>query len=192
MHEQILSPASPLLDGIKQNVSSAVASGTILIIAGTIALISPLVAGLSITLIVSVMLATGGIGQCMLALKAGAYGRGLLMFIMGLLMTIAGSYMAIQAVAGLASITLILVAYLVVTALFDLVVVLKLRPADGWGWALFNSIVTLLLGLMFWRHFPLSSAWAVGVLFCIKMYFNGCLLSFIGISATYEYKTYSH
>ena len=97
MHEQILSPASPLLDGIKENVSSAVASGTILIIAGTIALISPLVAGLSITLIVGVMLATGGIGQCMLALKAGAFGRGLLMFIMGLLMTIAGSYMAIQA-----------------------------------------------------------------------------------------------
>ena len=192
MHEQILSPASPLLDGIKENVSSAVASGTILIIAGTIALISPLVAGLSITLIVSVMLATGGIGQCMLALKAGAFGRGLLMFIMGLLMTIAGSYMATQPLAGLASITLILVAYLVVTALFEWIVAFQIRPMDGWGLALFSGIVTLLLGLMLWRQFPLSGAWAVGVLFGIKMYFSGCLLSFIGITASYEQKTYSH
>jgi hypothetical protein len=39
MHEQILSPASPLLDGIKEIASFVVTIGTILIIAGMVALL---------------------------------------------------------------------------------------------------------------------------------------------------------
>jgi uncharacterized membrane protein HdeD (DUF308 family) len=59
---------------------------------------------------------------------------------------------------------------------------MQLRPADGWGWTLFNGIVTLLLGLMLWRQFPLSGAWAVGILFGIKMLFSGMALVIIGRS----------
>jgi uncharacterized membrane protein HdeD (DUF308 family) len=146
------------------------------------ALLSPLVAGLSITVMVGVLLVIGGVGQCLLAFKAGAFGRALLIFIWGVLMLIAGSYMMSQPVAGLASITLMLVAYLVVAGVCELVVAMQLRPADGWGWTLFNGIVTLLLGLMLWRQFPLSGAWAVGILFGIKMLFSGMALVIIGRS----------
>ncbi len=136
------------------------------------------------------LLVIGGIGQCILAFKAGPFGRGLLTFILGLFMTLAGSYMATQPVVGMASLTMILVIYLVVAALFELIMAFQIRPADGWGWALFNSIVTLLLGLMLWRQFPLSGAWAVGILFGIKMFFSGSLLVFIGITAKEETKPY--
>ena len=47
---------------------------------------------------------------------------------------------------------------------------------------LFNGVITLLLGLMLWRQYPLSGAWAVGVLFGIKMVFSGWALVFIGRS----------
>jgi uncharacterized membrane protein HdeD (DUF308 family) len=88
--------------------------------------------------------------------------------------------MMTQPVAGLASITLLLVAYLVAAGLGELIVALQLRPASGWGWMLFNGIITLLLGMMLWRQFPLSGVWAVGVLFGIKMIFSGWALVFIG------------
>ncbi len=190
MHQQILSPAPPLLDAIKENASFAVASGVILIIAGMMAFMSPLVASLSITIMVGVLLAIGGIGQCMLAFKAGAFDRALLVFIVGVLMAVAGFYVMNQPIADLPSITLKLVVYLVVAGLFELVVALQLRPADGWGWAFFNGIVTLLLGVMLWRQFPLSGAWAVGILFGIKMVVSGWLLVFIGITAKEETKPY--
>ena len=45
---------------------------------------------------------------------------------------------------------------------------------------LFNGIVTLLLGIMLWRQFPLSGVWAVGILFGIKMIFSGWAFVFIG------------
>jgi uncharacterized membrane protein HdeD (DUF308 family) len=190
MHQQILSPAPPLLDAIKENASFAVTSGAILITAGMIALMSPMVARLSITIMVGVLLAIGGIGQCMLAVKAGAFDRTLLVFIVGVLMAVAGFYVMSQPIADLASMTLILVVYLVVAGLFELVVALQLRPADGWGWALFNGIVTLLLGVMLWRQFPLSGEWAIGILFGIKMVVSGWLLVIIGITAKEETKPY--
>lgn len=180
MTDNLPVPPSGLIDGIKENAKLAVISGVILIIAGTFAVMSPLVVGLSITIMVGVSLVIGGVGQCFLALKSGAFGRGLLTLVVGAMMVIAGVFMMTQPVAGLASITLLLVAYLVAAGLAELLVALQLRPADGWGLMLFNGIVTLLLGVMLWRQFPLSGAWAIGVLFGIKMIFSGWALVFIG------------
>ena len=182
MTEPLGAPPSGLIDGIKENAKLAVVSGAILIVAGTFAVMSPLVAGQFITILVGVSLVFGGVGQCFLALKAGAFGRALLTFLVGALMVAAGSFMMTQPVAGLASITLLLVAYLIAAGLGELIMSLQLRPADGWGWMLFNGIITLLLGMMLWRQFPLSGAWAIGVLFGIKMIFSGWALVFIGRS----------
>ena len=180
MSEAVEPPTAALLDGTKKNASFALMSGVVLVIMGTLALLSPLVAGLSITIFVGVLLTIGGIVRCILAFDASAFGRGILTFVGGILMTIAGLYMMSQPVAGLASITVILVAYLVVAGLLEVVAAFQIRPAEGWGWELFNGIVTLLLGLMLWRQFPLSGAWAVGILFGIKMIFNGWALVLIG------------
>lgn len=178
MSDQIVS--TPLLDGIRENASAAVTAGVVLLIAGILSVAAPLAAGLSITIMVGVLLAIGGISECALAFKAGAFGRGLLMFVVGLLMTLAGLYMVMQPAAGLISLTMILVFYLVVTGVFELLIALQVRPADGWGWLMLNAIVTLLLGIMLWRQFPLSGVWAIGVLFGIKMVFSGWALIFIG------------
>ena len=180
MSDQTVS--TPLLDGIRENASLAVTAGIVLVIMGLLALGSPLVAGLSITIMVGILLTIGGISECALAFKAGAFGRALSMFIVGLLMAVAGLYMVTQPAAGLISLTMILVFYLVVTGVFELVIALQVKPADGWGLLMANAIVTLLLGIMLWRQFPLSGVWAIGILFGIKMVFSGWALIFIGRS----------
>ena len=180
MSDQTVS--TPLLDGIRENASLAVTAGIVLVIMGLLALGSPLVAGLSITIMVGILLTIGGISECALAFKAGAFGRALSMFIVGLLMAVAGLYMVTQPAAGLISLTMILVFYLVVTGVFELVIALQVKPADGWGLLMTNAIVTLLLGIMLWRQFPLSGVWAIGILFGIKMVFSGWALIFIGRS----------
>ncbi len=180
MTELMETPVTGLLDGIRKNAKLTVTCGIILIVAGFLAIVSPLVAGLSITIMVGAMLAVSGIGQSFLAFKAGAFGKGLMVFIVGVLMAIAGFYMMSQPVAGLASLTLILMVYLLATGLLEIVVAFQLKPATGWGVELFNGIVTLLLGIMLWRQFPLSGVWAVGILFGIKMIFSGWAFVLIG------------
>ena len=180
MSEQVESPDAGLVDGIKKNAGLTVVSGIVTLIAGTLAIMSPFFAGVSITILVGAMLAISGISQCFLAFKTGAFGRGLMVFIVGVLMTIAGFYMINQPVSGLATLTIILMSYLLATGVLEIVVAFQLKPTAGWGLQLFNGIVTLLLGIMLWRQFPLSGAWAIGVLFGIKMIFSGWAFVFIG------------
>jgi uncharacterized membrane protein HdeD (DUF308 family) len=171
---------SGLIEGIKQNATLTVITGVAMLICGFLAIGSPFGAGLSVTIFVGVMLAVGGISQCFLAIMAGGFGKGLPVFLAGALTAIVGFYLMNQPLAGLASITLFLSAYFIVTGIFELVGAIQIRPAAGWSWMLFNAIVTLLLGLMIWRQFPLSGAWAVGVLFGAKLIFSGTSLIIIG------------
>ena len=53
---------------------------------------------------------------------------------------------------------------------------LQLRPADGWLSEAITGAASLVLGVLLWRQFPLSGAWAVGILFGVKMMFNGWAL----------------
>jgi len=169
-----------LSDAISKNATLAVVIGAIMLICGFMAVGSPLGAGLSVTIFVGAMLAVSGIAQCFLAFKAGAFGQGLMILIIGALTAIAGFYLMSTPLVGLASITLFLAAYFIVTGVFDGVAAFQVRPAAGWRWMLFNAIVTLLLGLMIWRQYPLSGAWALGVLFGIKLIFSGWSLIFLG------------
>jgi len=171
---------SGLLDGIKKNARLAVIVGVLMLICGFLAIGSPFVAGMSVTVVVGVMLIVGGISECFLAFKAGAFGQGLLIFVVGALTVVAGFYLFNQPVAGLAAITLFLAAYFVVTGISELIGAFQIRPAEGWGVMLFSGVITLLLGVMIWRQFPVSGAWAVGVLFGIKLIVSGWALIFIG------------
>jgi uncharacterized membrane protein HdeD (DUF308 family) len=171
---------SGLLEGIKKNSKMAIITGIIMLICGLLATGAPFIAGMSITIVVGTLLLISGITQCFLAFQAGAFGKGLLIFIMGALTTIAGGYLINQPVAGLAAITLFLAAYFIATGLFELISAFQIRPADGWGTMLFNGVITLILGMMIWRQFPVSGAWAIGILFGIKMIFSGWALILIG------------
>jgi uncharacterized membrane protein HdeD (DUF308 family) len=41
---------------------------------------------------------------------------------------------------------------------------------------IFNGIVSVLLGLMIWRNWPVSGLWAVGILLGVKMVVGGMAL----------------
>lgn len=77
-----------LLEAIRDNAGMAIAIGVIMLIAGIAALAAPAVVALSITIIVGFTLAVSGIGQCALAFRAGAFGQGLMIFVVGALIAI--------------------------------------------------------------------------------------------------------
>ena len=84
--------------------------------------------------------------------------------------------MASQPIAALASITLLLAAYFLATGVLAIIAALPIRPANGRVWTLANGVITLLLGLMLWKQWPLSGTWAVGVLFGVQLVSTGVAL----------------
>ncbi len=162
-----------MLGTIKQHASVGMAVGILVVVAGLLALLSPLVAGLSIAIAVGVLIVAAGVSRLFLAFKMGSFGHGLLVFLLGLLSIVIGGYMVARPGMALATLTLVLAVYFAVDGVFQSIWAFRLRPIRGWGWSLFSGIVSLALGVMIWRQFPVSGVWAVGTLAGIQMVFGG-------------------
>ena len=172
-----------VIDGIKKNAKTAKWVGVLLIIAGFLAIIMPLAAGAAFAKMIGVLLAFGGVMQLLLAFRAGSFGPGLMVFVIGALTLVAGLYMIAQPGVALATLALFLAAYFIVTGITEAVSAFQVKPVEGWGWLMFGGIVSVILGIMIWRQWPLSGAWAVGVLVGIRMLMSGFELMAIGGAA---------
>jgi len=53
---------------------------------------------------------------------------------------------------------------------------------SGWGWMVFNGIVSLLLALLFLIGWPATSMWLVGLYISISLLFDGGALVAIGMA----------
>jgi len=180
MSEEFQNIESTFMREIKKNSGLTIAMGIIVLLMGLFAMGSPLIAGLSIAMVVGILFIIGGGGQLVFAFKTG---KRVLDIILGVLTVIVGIYMVMNPAAALASLTIFLAAYLIVSGIFEAIMAFQIRPASGWGWALFNGIVSVLLGAMIWNQYPLSGAWAIGILLGIKLFFSGWMLLMFGLAA---------
>ena len=180
MSQEIQNINTPFLEEIKKNSGLTIAIGVIVLLMGFFAMGSPLIAGLSVTLMVGVMLIIGGIAQLVFAIKSRS---GIFAIIIAVFMAIVGVYMIMNPAAALASLTIFLAAYLIMSGIFEALLAFQVKPAKGWGWELFNGIISLLLGAMIWNQFPISGAWAIGILFGVKLLFSGWTLIMFGLAA---------
>ena len=180
MSQEIQNIDTPFLKEIKKNSGLTIAIGVLVLLMGFLAMGSPLIAGLSVSLMVGTMLIIGGIAQLLFAIKSGS---GIFTIIIAVLMAIVGVYMIMNPAAALASLTIFLAAYLIVSGIFEALFAFQVKPAKGWGWELLNGIISILLGAMIWNQFPISGAWAIGILFGVKLLFSGWTLIMFGLAA---------
>jgi uncharacterized membrane protein HdeD (DUF308 family) len=85
--------------------------------------------------------------------------------------------------AALATMTMVLAIYLVISGVFEVMMAFQIKPVKGWGWALFSGVISILLGAMIWSQFPVSGLWTVGTLIGIKLFFSGWTLLMFGLTA---------
>ena len=68
--------------------------------------------------------------------------------------------------------TLFIAAFFIVVGVFRSIAAMMLR-FPSWGWALLNGVITLLAGVVIYRHFPESAIWVLGILGGLEMLFHG-------------------
>jgi len=177
MSQDIQKIESPIMEGVKKNAGLTIATGIIMMLMGLLAMGSPFIAGLSVAVMVGVVLIIGGIGQLVFAFRTS---KQILTIIFGVLTVIVGIYMLSNPSAALATLTVFLAAYLIVSGIFEAMMSFQVKPDKGWGWALFSGILSVLLGVMIWSQFPLSGAWAIGILVGVRLFFSGWTLLMFG------------
>ena len=158
---------------LKRASGLSIVLGILMIIAGIIAMFAPWEAGLVITIVVGWSAIFNGVAQIIFGFRTHGGWHVLLEFVLGIIYIIAGIYLLMHPIGGLLAITLILASFLMVYGIFALVLAFQIKPRNGWGWVLFDGIITILLSALIWKHWPLNSDWVVGTLFGISIFMSG-------------------
>lgn len=156
--------------------------GVICIILGILAMLAPMLTGFSIVILLGVLVLVAGIIRMIWAFQAGSLGKGMLMFAIGALTLLCGIALVANPLFAAGVLTILLAVYFVLDGIFEIAAGFQVRPGIGWGWLLFGGIVSILLGVLIWKQFPLSGIWAMGILLGIKLFFVGLIMA-VGGSA---------
>jgi len=167
------SMTNAITSDIHKATTWSIVLSVLMIAAGVLAIFSPAIAGVAVTVFFGWLLIFSGILHLAYAWQAGRPAAVVWEVLLGILYGGIGVYLLAQPGAGLATLTLELVFYLVCEGVVEFVLSFQLRPLPGSGWLLFDGIVTLLLAAMIGSAWPISSVWAIGTLVGVSMFFSG-------------------
>jgi uncharacterized membrane protein HdeD (DUF308 family) len=139
-----------------------------------------LVTGIAIAILVGILLIAAGILRVMFAGKAKAWGGGAVGVVVGVVAIVCGIIMVVNPAWTLGFLALLLAVYLIVHGIFEVITALAMSRVKGWGWMLVGGLLAIALGVMIWRQWPVSGAWAIGVLVGVNTLFNGWSLIALG------------
>ena len=158
---------------IRESTTWSIVLSVLMMVGGVLAIAIPPIAGLTVTVMFGWLLIVTGA----LHLGFAWRGRGASTVIgeiaIAALYAATGFYMLARPVAGLASLTLVIAAYLIAKGVLEGVIAFKFRSMPGSGWLLFDGILTVAIAAMIASAWPASSAWAVGVLVGVAMVSSG-------------------
>lgn len=150
--------------------------GVLTIILGFLCMLTPMVAGMAVALMAGALVLIGGIMRIIWAFKADTFGSGLLRGAIGVLTLICGLFLVSDPLLATGFLVILLSVYLIADGIFEIAAGFQLKPVSGWGWMVFGGVMSLLLGFMIWGQFPLSGAWAIGILLGIKLISVGMIM----------------
>jgi uncharacterized membrane protein HdeD (DUF308 family) len=163
-----------LITGVIHRATTwSIVLSALMIAAGVLAIVSPAVAGVAVTVFFGWLLIFSGILHLAFAWQAGRPGAVVWEILIGILYGGIGFYLLARPVAGLESLTLALAFYLVIEGVLEFVLSFLLRPLPCSGWLLVDGLVTLVIAAMIVSAWPISSVWAVGTLVGVSMFFSG-------------------
>jgi uncharacterized membrane protein HdeD (DUF308 family) len=166
-------PTSDLTNDIRKRSTWGVFMGVLTAILGVFLIAYPLATATITTLLFGWVLIFVGIAQFVFALHSQTIGNFALKVLLGVLYGVAGIALAFFPLAGVAALTALLGAVLLVHAGLATAIAFQMRPVEGWGWFLLDAAVTLLMGILILAGWPSSSVWAIGTLVGVSVLMSG-------------------
>jgi len=166
---------------IKSGASSMKWMGVLTIIFGILAMVMPFVTGESVLTLIGILVMAGGIMRMIWAFKAGSLGKGILVFLIGVLTLLAGFWIITEPFIAAGALTIVLSVYFFADGIAEIMAAFSLT--EGKGWLIFDGVVTIVLGALLFMGFPLSGPLAVGVLLGIKLLLAGITMLTLGSAA---------
>ena len=177
-------------DSLAQDISKksgwSVFTGVLTAVIGLVMIMYPFATATVTTVFLGWAFLFASVAQFVFAFTSDTAGNFFLKILMAILYAMSGVALAFFPIAGTAALTGVLGAILLIQGGLEAAAAFELRPITGWGWILFDSIVSFVLGAMILAEWPSSSLWAVGTLVGAGVLTNG--VTRIVVSATIHHE----
>lgn len=179
----------PLARAIRENLREVRASwfwfvllGAALVLLGLAALSYSVIATLATALVFGYFLLAGGVLYLVGAFFTRGWGGFFLSVLAGVLHLAVGFIVLEHPAEALLIYTLLLAVFFFVEGLFRILAALAGRFHHS-GWVALSGLITLLLGVMIWRQWPLSGLYVVGLFLGVNLIVSGVTFLTLGLNA---------
>ncbi|WP_265110203.1 HdeD family acid-resistance protein [Halosolutus halophilus] len=156
----------------------AIAGGVVGLI-GLLAIALPFVAGISIALVLGGLLVLSGLVHGAHAFTARGWKGSLWQVTLAVVSVIAGLALLVNPVVALVTLTLLLVAYLLVDGVAELAMAVRMADQPGRAAVAVSGVISIVLAGLLWAGFPASAAWAIGLLVGISLFMTGISMAVV-------------
>lgn len=179
--------------GIQRAFTSAIhehwglflAEGIVLLILGVAAILLPLFATITVTILIGWLFLISGVVGLITTFRmrrAPGFWWSLVSAFIGI---IAGLLLLVWPLTGAVSLTLVLSAFFVVEGVASIMYAIEHRNqlSGRWGWMLISGIIDLIIAAIIIAGLPGTAAWALGLLVGVNMLFGGAALIGMALAA---------
>ncbi|NCF62329.1 MAG: hypothetical protein GWP58_05725 [Gammaproteobacteria bacterium] len=148
-------------------------TGIALLVFGVLLLVSPAAVGGAVVKLVALVLVITGVAQLFQAFRAGGAADTAFSAILGLVVAGLGVMVWLNPDLGSGFLTALLMIFFVVHGLWKVTAAIRYRRVNGWLWLLLTGLLSLVFVYLLWKQWPLSGAWAIGVLVGLDLLLTG-------------------
>ena len=151
--------------------------GILMVLAGVAAIAFPLLSTIAAKIALGWIFLLSGVLLVIHAFSIQQWRGFLLGLLLGALYVVAGGWLAFFPLAGIVSLTILLAALFLAEGVLEVIMAVRVRPHEGWGWLLLSGLVAMAVGALIAAELPSSATWAIGLLAGVNLLSTG--VSFI-------------
>lgn len=159
--------------GRRSGAPGTIAWSIVMFVAGAVALMLPMFAGLSIVAFVSVAIVVAGIAHLVHAFATRVLRTFSWHLLLGAAYAAVGVYLVLHPALGLASLTVLLAVLFLIEGGLLIGAYFAARNLPGSGWVLANGVLSGVIGITILSTWPVNYAWVIGALLGINLIFGG-------------------
>ena len=147
--------------------------GVLLCVFGVLLLLSPAAVGEAVIRLVALVLVITGVAQLIQGFRGGTFVHKAAGSMLGAIVAGVGVLVWLNPQLGSSFLTSLLMMFFVVQGLWKMNSAMRFRGMPGSGLMLFTAIISLIFVFLLWKQWPLSGAWAIGVLVGLDLLLTG-------------------
>ncbi|HZJ11858.1 MAG TPA: HdeD family acid-resistance protein [Methyloceanibacter sp.] len=175
--------AAALRDAMRETVKRYslwyLLQGVLMVVAGVLALVYPLLASVAMVYLLAWVLIISGVLQAIGLIGARDVPHYWLQLISVVLAIVIGLLLLNQPESGLVIMTVLLIVFFMIEGISKIIFALTIRPFPNWGWVFGSGVVGILLAFYLWANIPVSSEWVLGVLLGVMLVCEGAALAYL-------------